>query len=180
MAGRRSIVVVPHRRTWPAKYEAEAARLADGLRETAVRIEHVGSTGVPGLEAKPVIDIQISVIGLHPLERHVEAMADLGYTHLEHLDDVIYPFFHRPEGWPHSHHVHLCEAGGEEERRHLAFRDFLRDHPAVAREYGELKHRLASVHTADTPETRNAFSEAKSSFIEPLIRRAVELKYPRS
>lgn len=161
-------------------YEEEASRLGAGLRRSPVRIDHVGSTSVPGLAAKPVIDIQVSVTRLHPLGPHVAAMAALGYSHREHPDDATYPCFHRPRTWPFTHYVHLCEAGSEQERRSLAFRDYLRDHPGAVREYAELKRRLAVLHSADTAEARNAFSEAKSGFIEPVVERALELGYPRS
>lgn len=170
--------VVPYDSRWPDRYGAEQARLAAGLGATAVRIEHVGSTSVPGLAAKPVIDIQISVSPLHPLGPLIAVMGNLAYRHRSHPDDATYPCFHRPHDWPHSHHVHLCEAGGEEEQRHLAFRDYLRDHPEDAREYAALKRRLVPLHSAADADSRNAFSEAKSGFIEPLIERAIELGYP--
>lgn len=172
------IEVIPYDPRWPDRYRAEEVRLAPGLGDLAVRIEHVGSTSVPGLAAKPVFDIQISVSRLHPLGPLITAMGELGYRHRPHPDDATYPCFHRPHDWPHSHHVHLCEAGGEEEQRHLAFRDYLRDHPEDAREYAALKRRLVPLHSAADADSRNAFPEAKSGFIEPLIERALDAGYP--
>jgi GrpB-like predicted nucleotidyltransferase (UPF0157 family) len=134
---------------------------------------------VPGLAAKPVIDIQVSVRPLHPLDPHLLPLSQLGYTHVPHPDDAFYPFLHRPSRWPHSHHIHLCEAGGEEESRHLAFRDFLRDHPEEAAAYEDLKHRLGPAFSAGSFDSRNAYADAKSAFIEPLIERALALGYPR-
>jgi GrpB-like predicted nucleotidyltransferase (UPF0157 family) len=140
----------------------------------------VGSTAVPGLAAKPVIDIQVSVRVLHPLEPHLLPLVTLGYRHVPHPDDATYPFLHRPSEWPHSHHVHLCAAGGCEERRNLAFRDFLREHPAEAAAYAGEKRRLAVGFRSSSFESRNAYAEAKSCFIEPIIERALTLGYPRS
>ena len=101
-------------------------------------------------------------------------MISLGYTHVRHEDDRSYPFFHRPTGWPHTHHTHLCVAGGVEERRHLAFRDYLREHQEQASAYAEEKRRLAVNFSASSFESRNAYAEAKSAFIEPIIQRALE------
>ena len=121
-------LLVPYDPNWPALFEAEAIRLRRALGSLAVRIDHHGSTAVPGLSAKPVIDIQISVINLSPLDSYSQPLETLGYVHVPHPDDRFCPFFHRPHEWPHSHHVHVVTAGGEEERRTLAFRDYLRRH----------------------------------------------------
>jgi GrpB-like predicted nucleotidyltransferase (UPF0157 family) len=140
---RDSITLSRYDPAWPGSFETEAKRIGRALGSAAVRIDHVGSTAVPGLAAKPVIDIQVSVRVLHPLEPHLSPLVALGYTHVPHPDDATYPFLHRPSQWPHSHHIHLCNAGGHEERRHLAFRDFLREHPEDAAAYADEKRRLA-------------------------------------
>jgi GrpB-like predicted nucleotidyltransferase (UPF0157 family) len=162
------IEIVPYDPTWPARFEEEAARLSQALGDLAVAIEHIGSTSVPGLAAKPVVDIQISVARLDPLDTILEPLAGAGYTHAPSDWDAFYPFFHKPATWPHAFHVHVCTAGGREERRHLAFRDHLRAHPDAAREYEALKRRLAAVHSAETIESRQAYSDAKSEFIAPI------------
>jgi GrpB-like predicted nucleotidyltransferase (UPF0157 family) len=179
MVPENSITISPYDPAWPGRFEAEAARIGAALGSAAVRIDHVGSTAVPGLAAKPVIDIQVSVRALHPLELHLRPLVALGYTHVAHPDDATCPFLHRPFEWPHSHHVHLCEAGGSEERRNLAFRDFLREHPAETAAYAEVKRRLAPGFSCSSFESRNAYAEAKSAFIEPIIARALALGYPR-
>src|SRR5690242_10267094 len=120
------IEIVPYDPTWPAAFEAERKRIAESLGALALRIEHNGSTAVPGLAAKPVIDIQVSVARLRPIEQYRPALEQLGYQHLPHPDDAFAPFFYRPAEWPHTHHVHVVEAGSAEEERTLAFRDFLR------------------------------------------------------
>src|SRR6187397_1052312 len=103
-------------------FAAEKARLERALGTLAQRIDHHGSTAVPGLAAKPIIDIQISVASLQQLDIFVAPLSLLGYVHLPHADDARCPFFHRPADWPHTYHVHLVEAGGEDEARTLAFR----------------------------------------------------------
>lgn len=177
---RDSIAISRYDPAWPGAFQAEAKRIGGALGSAALRIDHVGSTAVPGLAAKPVIDIQVSVRVLHPLELHLPPLVALGYTHVPHPDDATCPFLHRPSEWPHSHHIHLCEAGGPEERRNLAFRDFLREHPEEAEAYAEEKRRLAPAFSSSSFESRNAYAEAKSGFIEPIIERALALGYPRS
>src|SRR5205807_730222 len=112
---------------WPARFVAEAARLHDALGGVAVRIDHVGSTSVPGLAAKPVIDIQVSVASLVPDDGYRSPLQEEGYRFVPDPDMPDYPFFRWPRSGPAEYHVHVCQAGGEEERRHLAFRNRLRD-----------------------------------------------------
>ena len=166
------IELVPYDRCWPGLFEAEAARIREALGSLATRIEHVGSTAVPGLAAKPVIDIQVSVPSLSAIGLHEERLSSLGYAHVQLSDfDHEYPYFRRPADWPSTHHVHLCESGGYLEARHLAFRDCLRAHPDVAASYLELKKSLAVRHHGLTQESRESYSLGKTEFIESVIRR---------
>lgn len=170
--------IVPADPGWPARFESEAGRIRRAL-PSATRIDHVGSTAVADLAAKPVVDIQVSVPQLHPLGPIIEALASIGYTHRPSLEDRDYPFFHLPSRWPHEFHAHVCEAGGREERRTLAFRDYLRDHPDTSAAYEHEKRRLAACFDFMNPEAREAYAEAKTAFIEPVVERALELGYPR-
>ena len=164
------IRIVAYDDSWPAQFEAEAARLAQVLGELALRIEHVGSTSVPGLAAKPVIDIQVSVASLDDQAAFAAPLGRLGYVHVPLGDfDAVYPFFQKPADWPCTHHVHLCVAGSDEERRHLAFRDRLRRDTALAAQYVELKRRLAAVHDGDTLASRERYSLSKSDFIAAAV-----------
>lgn len=169
----------PYDPDWPRQFEAERQRIAAALGALALRIDHNGSTAVPGLAAKPVIDIQISVGSLHPLAAYAARLAGIGYRHVPHADDAFCPFFHRPRDWPHTHHVHVVQAGGDEERRSLAFRDYLREHAEAVREYERLKRRLATQYSAAQPSEREAYAQAKGSFIEAVIAQALALGYPR-
>jgi GrpB-like predicted nucleotidyltransferase (UPF0157 family) len=171
--------VVPYDPGWPAAFEAEAIRLHTALGTLALRIDHNGSTSIPGLGAKPIIDIQVSVATLQPIAAYGERLRDIGYVHVPHPDDSFCPFFHRPFEWPHSHHVHVVEGGGAEERRTLAFRDYLRDHPDAAREYERLKQDLAMQLAATNRESRDAYSRGKTDFIEGIVAVALSRGYPR-
>jgi len=171
--------VAPYDPGWPAAFEAEAIRLRTALGTLALRIDHNGSTSIPGLRAKPIIDIQVSVASLQPIAAYGEKLRAIGYVHVTHPDDSFCPFFHRPRHWPHTHHVHVVEAGGAEERRTLAFRDYLRDHPAEAREYEHLKQSLARRFTATSCESREAYARAKTDFIERIVAMALSEGYQR-
>jgi putative glutamine amidotransferase len=156
---------------WPARFEREVIELRAALGDLAVRIEHVGSTSVPGLAAKPVIDIQISVPSLTPRAPIVEPLRSLGY---EHSIDPIEPqheFFAKGyhDGRSHKVHIHVCETGSTWERRHLAFRDELRRDPVAAAEYVALKRKLAEQHPRDI----FSYVDGKSAFIRSVETRAL-------
>ncbi len=161
------ILICDYDPTWPAQFAAEERRLWDALGTLAVRIDHVGSTAVPGLAAKAVIDIQVSVARVEPVAEYRTALERVGYTYAT----VPFPYFHRPAGWPHTHHVHLREAGSPEARRTVAFRDWLRCHPEDREAYEALKRRLASDADEHTAEGRFGYSEAKTEFIRAIERR---------
>ena len=171
------IKLVPYDPAWPAMFEVEASRLRRVFGELASRVEHVGSTAVPGLSAKPVIDIQVSVASLSPFEPYLRLLESVEYIHVPLGEfDRVYPFFQRPAAWPCTHHVHLCESGGDQEARHLAFRDHLRAHPEVAKQYFKLKQSLAAQHHGETQESRERYSLAKTRFVELVLEKAVRGK----
>jgi GrpB-like predicted nucleotidyltransferase (UPF0157 family) len=171
--------IAPYDARWPQEFAAERERIARALGSLARRIDHHGSTAVPGLAAKPVIDIQVSVEQLQPLDAFGAPLATLGYVHVPHADDAVCPFFHRPAVWPHTHHVHVVHSGGEEERTTLAFRDYLREHADVASEYAALKRQLAAATDASVAASREAYTTAKSEFIDRVMRIALAAGYPR-
>ena len=169
----------PYDPNWVVEFESERTRLQTVLGMIAVRIEHNGSTSVPGLAAKPVIDIQVSVRNLQPLTAYSGRLESVGYIHLLHPDDAFAPFFYRPAMWPHTHHVHVVESGGEEERKTLAFRDYLREQAQIARKYETLKRELAPSYSSESFSSRQAYADAKGEFIAAVTRRAIAEGYPR-
>jgi GrpB-like predicted nucleotidyltransferase (UPF0157 family) len=170
--------IAPYDPAWAVAFDVERDRLARALGPLARRIDHNGSTSIPGLAAKPIIDIQISVEALQPLDAYRRPLNTLGYAHVPDPDDAVCPFFHQPQSWPHTHHVHVVQHGGEEERRTLAFRDYLRDHADVRRAYAELKEQLAPQFSAADFSSREAYADAKTDFIERIIRQALAAGYP--
>jgi putative glutamine amidotransferase len=164
----RTFVVADYDPAWPQAFEQEAAGIREALGPVAVRIEHVGSTAVPGLAAKPVIDIQISVERMVPRERFVSALETLGYTFVADPTDPDHEYFKREIDGVRTHQIHVCPVGSVWERRHLAFRDHLRTHPEDSVRYAELKRRLAERHSNDVM----AYVEAKTPFIAEIEGRA--------
>lgn len=174
-----ALEIVAYDPSWRDAFSAERDRIAGALGELAVRIDHHGSTSVPGLAAKPVIDIQVSVHRLQPIEEYASRLAGLGYVHLPHADDSFCPFFHRPAAWPHTHHLHVVLSGGTEERRTLAFRDYLRAHSEAAREYEAAKRELAPRYDAASFGSRQAYADAKSELIARMTGRALAEGFPK-
>ncbi len=167
------ITIVPYDPDWPAMFDAEKARIGETLGQLTLRIEHVGSTSIPGMDAKPVVDIQVSVASLEPRTVYLESLARMGYSHVYVGPfDLVYPFFQKPAEWPCTHHIHLCVAGSEDERRHLAFRDYMRGHPLAAAEYVKLKHQLAATHDGTTHASRERYSLSKTDFVESVLEHA--------
>ena len=167
------IKIVGYDPRWPALFAAEAARLRAALPpELILGLEHFGSTAVPGLAAKPIIDILIAVRSLAEAEdRAIAPLEDLGYLYWYDNPKTDRMFFVKglpPRGARRTHHVHMTETDGEMWRR-LAFRDHLRTHPEDARRYERLKLELAAAHRDD----REAYTDAKATFVAEILERAV-------
>ena len=150
-------------KNWPSLFLAEAERLVDACRSLPVRVEHVGSTGVPGLCAKPVLDILAGHPAGVPALEYVTPFTRAGYEHRGDRGIAGHQFFRR--GQPRAYHIHLVEEGGELWRQYLAFRDHLRADPAAARRYGELKHELATRF----PHDRESYINGKAEFVREVL-----------
>jgi putative glutamine amidotransferase len=164
----RAFEIEPYDPGWPRRFETESARIAAALGDQVVRMEHVGSTAVPGLGAKPVVDIQVSVRSMVPRATYVEPLVQLGYRWALDPWTDEHEFFSRDKGGRQAFHIHVCGQGSEWERRHLAFRDWLRTHPDDAAAYERLKRDLAERHPRDT----YSYTDAKTSFIRDVEARA--------
>lgn len=161
-----------HDPAWRIAFERERAALLETLGPLAMAIEHIGSTAVPGLRAKPVIDILVTVENLR-LEEVEGGLVRLGYVHVP-IGDPERLFFRK--GMPRTHHLHVVRHGGEEQRRHLLFRDRLIAHPEEAAEYQRLKEELAGRFRED----REAYTEGKDRFIRSMLERAGKEERPSS
>lgn len=157
--------IVPHDPAWGAIFAAERDLLVAALGLPVRRIEHIGSTAVPGLGAKPIIDVMAGADSAADYPRHVARLAPLGYDHRG--DTVPGTLYVRKQGPPRVN-VHLAVFGNEFWAEHLLFRDFLRAHPEAAREYEALKRRVLSEVGPDPP----AYNAAKAAFIREIIARA--------
>lgn len=165
-----AVRIVDYDPAWPAEAERELARVGAALGDLAVRLDHVGSTSVPGLAAKPIVDLQVSVAALEPRAAYVTPLEAIGYLFVPFATAPEYHFFGRPPQRPRTHHLHVCLAGSFEERRHLAVRDHLRAHPDEAARYEAVKRESARLH----PEDRIAYMEGKEAFIKELEARALD------
>jgi GrpB-like predicted nucleotidyltransferase (UPF0157 family) len=164
-----AVRLVPHDPTWAAQAQHELRRIDDALGPIALRSEHVGSTAVPGLAAKPILDLLVSVARVEERGGYVERLQALGYLFVADPDSADFQLFARPPERPRSHHVHVCQAGSAHESRHLAVRDYLREHPVEAQRYETLKRGLA----LRAPEDRLAYIEGKQHYVDALEARAL-------
>jgi GrpB-like predicted nucleotidyltransferase (UPF0157 family) len=152
---------------WPAEFAERVAMLRAALGERALRIDHIGSTSVAGLAAKPIVDIQVSVADFEPLGALVDAMSRAGYIWRADNPELTKRYFRELPGAPRCH-VHIRRAGSWHEQWALLFRDYLRAHPAVAADYATLKRALAERFRHD----RHAYTDAKADFFWTTIREA--------
>jgi GrpB-like predicted nucleotidyltransferase (UPF0157 family) len=162
-AQRDPIEIVPYDAIWPRRFRTWRKRLTQALGSTTRRIEHVGSTAVKGLPAKPLIDIQVSVDDLEGESDYVPPIESLG-VQLRSRDSQ-HRFFRPFSELPREVHIHVCALGGEWERRHLLFRDYLRA-DAPARDAYATSKRLAAQQWSDD---RVAYTEAKDGQIRELM-----------
>jgi GrpB-like predicted nucleotidyltransferase (UPF0157 family) len=167
---REEVAIAPYDPAWPESFRAEKEHLLSSLPGDLVRrVEHFGSTAVPGLAAKPIVDVLVEVTDLEATKTQIVPILEArGYEYFwrpTHGDDgpPFYAWFIKrdPHGGARTHHIHMVESSFAEHWDRLLFRDYLIDRPEVAREYAALKRRLASAH----PHDRVAYTEGKTEFI---------------
>jgi GrpB-like predicted nucleotidyltransferase (UPF0157 family) len=160
------VVLTPYSPLWPAVFDVERALLARVLGD-AVAIEHVGSTAVPGLGAKPVIDMLAGTPDLAIVENRIAQLAAEGYRYHPEFEKGMPErrYFTKLDGAPGRFHLHAVVLGGAFWKRHIAFRDALRGDAQLAQQYWRLKQRLA----ARFPNDRAAYTDAKSEFIREVL-----------
>jgi GrpB-like predicted nucleotidyltransferase (UPF0157 family) len=160
------IEVMPYDDAWPGCFATWRERLASLLGAVACRIEHVGSTSVPGLPAKPVVDIQVSVANLVDEDRYRTPCEAAGLQ--LHFRDLEHRFFQPPPEQPREVHLHVCQRGGHWERAHLLFRDYLRASAGARENYAAAKREAAELWA----DQRAAYTEAKTSVILGILSQA--------
>ncbi|WP_205650079.1 GrpB family protein [Actinoplanes solisilvae] len=163
-----AISLHPYDPAWPARFESEAAVLAEVLGPYVTGgIHHVGSTAIPGLSAKPIVDIMIGVTDLDSSRACIEPLAGLDYCYAPYREDVMH-WFCKPNPARRTHHLHLVPTGSARFVDVLAFRDYLRAYPEAAERYEALKQRLAAEHAHD----RNAYTDGKTDLVATLTAEA--------
>ena len=166
------IVIEDYDPHWPEQFEVLRAQIAPVLGPLAAAIEHVGSTAVPGLAAKPIIDIDVLLRSAADLPEAITRLATLGYQHRGDLGVPGRDVF-RPPANNLPHHLYVCVPEYLECARHLAFRNHLRMHPEDARAYERLKRALA----VEFRNHREAYNQAKTQFVESILRRATTVEH---
>lgn len=155
--------VVPYDPDWPAAFAVEAERICGALQDGQIVVHHIGSTAIPEIFAKPVIDILLVVRSLELLDSQVPSMEALGYESMGEFGIAGRRYFRKNSiTGIRTHQVHAFEAGSTGARRHLAFRDYMRSHPDAAREYSLLKQRLAT----EFPQSMPDYIDGKDAFVK--------------
>ena len=166
-----SLVIEPHRESWKGHFEQEAARIRRALGPALIALHHIGSTAIPGLHAKPIIDLMAEAASLEALDAHCSDLERLGYEAMGEFGMQGRRYFRKDSGaGVRTHQVHAFAAGSLHLARHLAFRDYLLTHREIAREYGALKLRLAESCRGDV----EAYISGKDVFVKRVEQKALD------
>lgn len=161
-----TVRLTPYQPDWERAFLGERAWLHETLGNALLEVQHIGSTAVPGLSAKPILDIGVAVQDFNEAFAIVGPLEALGYTYRGEYGIARRHYF--VKGKPKTHHLHVLEHSSLEWRNHLRFRDYLRRHPNTAAEYAALKQRLAERF----PRDREAYTDGKHAFIRAILNRA--------
>jgi len=165
----KRLVVAPHDPTWRSAFEAESRQVAAALGGNLIAIHHIGSTSIPDIYAKPVIDILVEVADMTDVDLRSQEMDALGYEVMGEFGIEGRRYFRKDDAQgTRTHQVHVFQSGSDQIARHLAFRDYMIAHPEEARSYSDLKKRLADTH-CDDPD---GYMDGKDGFIKEIDRRA--------
>jgi GrpB-like predicted nucleotidyltransferase (UPF0157 family) len=163
------VIIRDYDPAWPQRYEALRGPVVDVLGDIAAQIDHVGSTSVPGLAAKPTVDIVVKLRFPDDLTAAIERLARIGYAHEGDLGIAGREAFATPPGYgPHDHHLYVCTPDWRGYADQVVFRDYLRAHPDVASAYAALKRALADQHR----DNRGAYTDGKADFVRTVLDRA--------
>ena len=164
---KRRVGVVSYNPNWTEIYKEESKKIKNVLSDIIVDIHHIGSTAIPGIKAKPVIDILVEVKDIEAVDQYNNKMEELGYEVMGEYGIPKRRFF-RKGGNNRTHHIHIFQVGNEEIERHINFKEYLIAHPDKAREYSKLKEKLTNKYTYDVEN----YTNGKSDFIKEIDRKA--------
>jgi GrpB-like predicted nucleotidyltransferase (UPF0157 family) len=160
------VLVVPHDPKWSRKFEAEAKVIGAALGAAATAIHHIGSTAIPGIFAKPIIDMLVEATSVEAVDERAPLLEAMGYEVKGEFGIPGRRYFRKDnEAGIREYQIHAFAADSGEVARHLAFRDYLRSHPQAAGEYSQLKRELAKQHPSDA----GAYMEGKDPFIKATV-----------
>lgn len=164
----KRVIVQPYDKAWQQNFQRIKAEIQAALGNLALRIEHVGSTVVPGLNAKPIIDLDVVIRGMDEFPAVVAALSAIGYEHEGNLGIAGREAF-AYDGKEHlqAHHLYVCPQDSAELKRHIAFRDYLLSHPEAVREYSRIKEEGAKLYPCDIDK----YIAHKSPFIEAIYKK---------
>ncbi len=164
---KRRVGVVSYNPNWKKMYKEESEKIKNILNDIIVDIHHIGSTAIPGIKAKPVIDILVEVKNIKAVDQYNNKMEELRYEVMgEH--GIPKRRFFRKGGNKRTHHIHIFQAGNEEIERHINFKEYLITHPDKGREYSKLKEKLVNKYAYDVEN----YTNGKSDFIKEIDKKA--------
>jgi GrpB-like predicted nucleotidyltransferase (UPF0157 family) len=166
----REIELSTHDPAWRAEFDTEAALLVEVFGQEVVAVHHIGSTAIPGILAKSIIDILLEVRDIEAVDAFNEAMAEIGYQSMGEYGIPGRRYFRRLDGDRHTHHIHTFQTAHPEVGRHIRFRNYLNSHPDDAAAYSRLKEELRARFPTDVV----GYTDGKSEFIAGIDRRARE------
>lgn len=164
----KTIVIKKYTPNWTLQFTKEQKIIKNIMGDAAIAIEHIGSTSVAGLSAKPILDMMVGVRNLNDIDVFIEPLKTIEYEHVFHKEFPNRRFFRKGLWRAGTHHLHIYQYGSEEWNHNLLFRDYLRSHPNVRQQYEQLKKELANKHRFD----RVAYTNAKAPFILDIIKKA--------
>ena len=159
----REVVVVPHNQHWQSLFEIESQYFVQALKDNIVAIHHIGSTAIPNIYAKPIIDLLIEVKDIYEIDGQNRIIETFGYQAMGEFGIVGRRYFRKDNSsGTRTHHAHVFATNSSEVKRHLAFRDYMIAHPIEAQQYSKLKQKLAQQH----PHDIEAYMDGKDEFIK--------------
>jgi GrpB-like predicted nucleotidyltransferase (UPF0157 family) len=164
---KRIVGVVSYNSNWKKMYKEESEKIKNVLSDIIIDIHHIGSTAIPGIKAKPVVDILVEVEDIEGVNQYNHKMKELGYEAMGEYGIPKRRFF-RKGGNNRTHHIHVFQLGNKEIERHINFKEYLIAHPKEAREYSKLKEKLANKYNYDVEN----YTNSKSDFIKEIDKKA--------
>lgn len=170
MKNKRKVEVIDYRSDWKKKFEDEAEILREILKDIIVDIHHIGSTAIPNIKAKPIIDILIEVKEIDKVDQFNDKLIQQGYIPLRENGIPYRRFFIKGDEIDRTHHVHIFQTGNPEIARHIRFRDYLINHPDEAKAYSDLKDELAKKYPYNIEE----YIKGKDHFIKEIDQKVMK------